>query len=114
MYSIRTSAHATTLQNACRPVSNAEMPALDLRYLAAIILIDGRLGLVEAQDRERFNNDARAQDVIDAAMNIENWTTPRTCSHDCIVSMGGSIVGIRDFVATSPGNAGGFSGSCSM
>jgi 2-methylcitrate dehydratase PrpD len=43
---------------------NAEMPALNLRYLASIILIDGRLGLVEAQDRERFNNDARVRALM--------------------------------------------------
>ncbi len=43
---------------------NAEMPALNLRYLASIILIDGRLGLVEAQNRERFNNDARVRALM--------------------------------------------------
>lgn len=43
---------------------NAEMPALNLRYLASIILIDGRLDLVAAQDRERFNNDARVHELM--------------------------------------------------
>ena len=43
---------------------NAEMPALNLRYLASIILIDGRLDLVAAQDRERFNNDAEVHALM--------------------------------------------------
>ncbi len=43
---------------------NAEMPALNLRYLASIILIDGRLDLVSAQDRDRFNNDARVRELM--------------------------------------------------
>ncbi|MEZ6031341.1 MAG: MmgE/PrpD family protein [Hyphomonadaceae bacterium] len=44
---------------------NAEMPALNLRYLASIILIDGRLDLVSAQDRERFNTDARVKALME-------------------------------------------------
>lgn len=43
---------------------NAEMPALNLRYLAAIMLIDGRLDLVAAQDKERFDNDARVHELM--------------------------------------------------
>jgi 2-methylcitrate dehydratase PrpD len=43
---------------------NAEMPALNLRYLASIILIDGRLDLVSAQDRVRFNTDTRVQELM--------------------------------------------------
>ena len=43
---------------------NAEMPALNLCYLASIILIDGRLDLVSAQDRERFNTDARVRELM--------------------------------------------------
>lgn len=43
---------------------NAEMPALNLRYLASIILIDGRLDLVSAQDRARFNTDTRVRDLM--------------------------------------------------
>lgn len=43
---------------------NAEMPALNLRYLASIILIDGRLDLVSAQDRVRFNNDTRVRELM--------------------------------------------------
>ena len=42
---------------------NAEMPALNLRYLAAIMLIDGRLDLVAAQDKERFDNDRRVHEL---------------------------------------------------
>ncbi len=44
---------------------NAEMPALNLRYLASIILIDGRLDLVAAQDRNRFNSDARVRALME-------------------------------------------------
>lgn len=44
---------------------NAEMPALNLRYLASIILIDGRLDLVAAQDRERFNTDAEVRALME-------------------------------------------------
>jgi len=44
---------------------NAEMPALNLRYLASIILLDGRLGLVEAQDGPRFQNDARVRALME-------------------------------------------------
>lgn len=43
---------------------NAEMPALNLRYLASIILIDGRLDLVSAQDRVRFNTDTRVHELM--------------------------------------------------
>ncbi|MEZ5938647.1 MAG: MmgE/PrpD family protein [Hyphomonadaceae bacterium] len=43
---------------------NAEMPALNLRYLASIILIDGRLDLVAAQDRERFNADSAVHELM--------------------------------------------------
>lgn len=43
---------------------NAEMPALNLRYLASIILIDGRLDLVSAQDRVRFNTDTRVHALM--------------------------------------------------
>ena len=44
---------------------NAEMPALNLRYLASIILIDGRLDLVAAQDRERFNTDTAVRALME-------------------------------------------------
>lgn len=44
---------------------NAEMPALNLRYLASIILIDGRLDLVAAQDRERFNTDSAVHALME-------------------------------------------------
>ena len=43
---------------------NAEMPALNLRYLASIILIDGRLDLVSAQDRVRFSTDTRVHELM--------------------------------------------------
>jgi 2-methylcitrate dehydratase PrpD len=43
---------------------NAEMPALNLRYLASIILIDGRLDLVAAQSRDRFNNDNQVRELM--------------------------------------------------
>jgi 2-methylcitrate dehydratase PrpD len=37
---------------------DAAMPALNLRYLTAIILIDGRLDFIAAQARERMMSDA--------------------------------------------------------
>lgn len=37
---------------------DAAMPALNLRYLTAIILIDGRLDFIAAQSRERMTRDA--------------------------------------------------------
>ena len=37
---------------------DAAMPALNLRYLAAIILLDGKLDLVSAQSLERMHGDA--------------------------------------------------------
>jgi 2-methylcitrate dehydratase PrpD len=40
------------------------MPALNLRYLASIILVDGRLDLVAAQDRERFSTDDRVRALM--------------------------------------------------
>ena len=44
---------------------NAEMPALNLRYLASIMLIDGRLDLVSAQSRERFNTDSQVHALME-------------------------------------------------
>lgn len=44
---------------------NAEMPALNLRYLAAVILLDGRLDLVAAQSRERFANDTAVHALME-------------------------------------------------
>lgn len=44
---------------------DAAMPALNLRYLTAIILTDGRLDFVAAQDRDRMLNDAAAIDLMD-------------------------------------------------
>lgn|SRR5690554_5000720 len=43
---------------------DAEMPALNLPYLAAIILLDGRLDFVAAQSLERFRTDARVHEVM--------------------------------------------------
>lgn len=43
---------------------DAAMPALNLRYLTAIILIDGRLDFVSAQSLERMHGDARAQALM--------------------------------------------------
>ena len=40
---------------------SANMPALNIPYLAAIIMIDGRLDFVDAQSLERMNTDARAK-----------------------------------------------------
>jgi len=43
---------------------DAEMPALNLRYLTAIILIDGRLDFVSAQSLERMHTDARVKALM--------------------------------------------------
>lgn len=39
----------------------AEMPALNLPYLCSLIIQDGKLDFVAAQDRERFRNDANVR-----------------------------------------------------
>ena len=43
---------------------DAAMPALNLRYLSAIILLDGRLDFVSAQSLERMHNDPRAKALM--------------------------------------------------
>ncbi len=43
---------------------DAAMPALNLRYLTAIILLDGKLDFVSAQSRERMATDARAKALM--------------------------------------------------
>ncbi|MBR9808413.1 MAG: MmgE/PrpD family protein [Alphaproteobacteria bacterium] len=43
---------------------DAEMPALNLRYLASIIVIDGKLDFVAAQSRERFLNDTQVHELM--------------------------------------------------
>lgn len=43
---------------------DAAMPALNLRYLTAIILIDGRLDFTDAQSLERMAKDARARELM--------------------------------------------------
>ena len=43
---------------------DAEMPALNLRYLASIIVIDGKLDFVAAQSRERFLNDMQVHALM--------------------------------------------------
>lgn len=43
---------------------DAEMPALNLRYLTAIILIDRRLDFVSAQSLERMRNDATVRALM--------------------------------------------------
>jgi len=43
---------------------DAEMPALNLRYLTAIILLDGRLDFVSAQSLERMHGDAAAKALM--------------------------------------------------
>jgi 2-methylcitrate dehydratase PrpD len=44
---------------------DAAMPALNLRYLSAIILIDGKLDFVSAQSLERMATDTRAKTLMD-------------------------------------------------
>ncbi|MCR5876777.1 MmgE/PrpD family protein [Phenylobacterium sp. J426] len=43
---------------------DAAMPALNLRYLSAIILLDGRLDFVSAQSLERMHGDERAKALM--------------------------------------------------
>jgi 2-methylcitrate dehydratase PrpD len=43
---------------------DAAMPALNLRYLTAIILLDGRLDFVSAQSLERMHGDAKAKALM--------------------------------------------------
>ncbi len=43
---------------------NAEMPALNLRYLSSIILIDGRLDFVSAQSLKRMHGDAAVKTLM--------------------------------------------------
>lgn len=43
---------------------DAAMPALNLRYLTAIILLDGRLDFVSAQSLERMHNDEKAKAIM--------------------------------------------------
>jgi 2-methylcitrate dehydratase PrpD len=47
-----------------RAFRDAEMPALNLRYLASIILIDGRLDFVSAQSLQRMNGDAAVKALM--------------------------------------------------
>ncbi|MEW6019067.1 MAG: MmgE/PrpD family protein [Pseudomonadota bacterium] len=44
---------------------DAAMPALNLRYLSAIILLDGRLDFVSAQSLERMAEDAKARALME-------------------------------------------------
>jgi 2-methylcitrate dehydratase PrpD len=43
---------------------DAAMPALNLRYLSAIILIDGKLDFTSAQSLKRMNTDARVKQLM--------------------------------------------------
>lgn len=43
---------------------DAAMPALNLRYLSAIILLDGRLDFVSAQSLERMHGDAAVAEIM--------------------------------------------------
>lgn len=44
---------------------SAQMPALNLRYTAALVLIDGKLDFHDVQSRERFLNDARVRALME-------------------------------------------------
>jgi 2-methylcitrate dehydratase PrpD len=63
---------------------DAEMPALNLRYLSAIILLDGRLDFVSAQSLDRMRHDARVAelmakvDVVHDPVQEAEPGTPRT------------------------------------
>jgi 2-methylcitrate dehydratase PrpD len=43
---------------------DAQMPALNLRYTSALVLLDGRLDFVHVQSRERFLNDGAAHALM--------------------------------------------------
>jgi 2-methylcitrate dehydratase PrpD len=43
---------------------DAAMPALNLRYLASIILIDGRLDFTDAQSLQRMHNDPKVKELM--------------------------------------------------
>ena len=45
--------------------ANARMPALNARYLVALILLEGRLDFVAAQSLERFRNDTAVHALMD-------------------------------------------------
>ncbi len=44
---------------------DAQMPALNLRYTSALVLLDGRLDFVHVQSRERFLNDVAVHTLMD-------------------------------------------------
>jgi len=58
---------------------DAEMPALNLRYLTAIILLDGRLDFVSAQSLERMHGDAAVAAIMSRVevVHDEAQETPR-------------------------------------
>jgi 2-methylcitrate dehydratase PrpD len=86
----------------------ANMPALNIPYLAAIIMIDGRLDFVDAQSLERMHNDAAAKafaakvDVVADAEQEMGEGEDRTESARVIVT---KTVGTREvrYVAYVPG-----------
>lgn len=74
---------------------DAAMPALNLRYLTAIILIDGRLDFVAAQSRERMLSDEAVRALMDCVEIAHDPAQeaprgePRTESARVIVLSGG-------------------------
>ncbi len=94
--------HALESVRICMPgranvFRDAAMPALNLRYLAAIILIDGHLDFTAAQSLERMRSDARVRDWM-AKVEIEHDPaqeappgTPRTESARVVLSFRGGV-----------------------
>ncbi|KAF2430922.1 MmgE/PrpD family protein [Tothia fuscella] len=70
---------------------NAAMPALNLRYLFAIILLDGRLDFIDAQSRKRLQTDTAVQDLVRKVEVVQDSTQeapkgqPRTESARVII-----------------------------
>ena len=74
-----------------RTFRDAAMPALNIRYLMAIILLDGRLDFVSAQSLQRMHGDAKAKalmakvDVVHDPAQEAPEGTPRTESARVVV-----------------------------
>jgi 2-methylcitrate dehydratase PrpD len=76
---------------------DAAMPALNLRYLAAIILLDGRLDFTSAQSLDRMRSDASVREAM-AKIDVEHDPaqeaapgTPRTESARVVVTLQGGV-----------------------
>lgn len=69
------------MPGAAATFAGARMPALNARYLIAIIAIDGRLDFVAAQSHERFDHDEEVQALMERVHIVHDptqETTPRS------------------------------------